>query len=65
MRFDREGWVKDVLNGLGAPTLTWIPPGFPGYDATENRWGFDPEAAKKALAESTYGSVDKLPPDHR
>ena len=59
---DREAWVGDVLNGVGAPTLTWIPPGFPGYDANENRWGFDAEAAKKAIAESSYGSVDKLPP---
>ncbi len=61
MGFDREAWVRDVLAGLGMPTLTWIPPGFPGYDANENRWGYDPEAAKKALAESSYGSVDKLP----
>jgi oligopeptide transport system substrate-binding protein len=60
--FDREAWVKDVQQGLGAPTLTWIPPGFPGYDANEKSWPFDPAAAKKALAESKYGSVDKLPP---
>lgn len=59
---DREAWVRDVLRGLGAPTLTWIPPGYPGYDAEENRWGFDPEKARQALAESSYGSVDKLPP---
>lgn len=58
---NREGWVKDVLKGLGSPTLTWIPKGFPGYDAAESRWGFDPAAAKEALAASTYGSVDKLP----
>lgn len=58
---DREGWVKDVLKGLGSATLTWIPKGFPGYDAQENRWGYDPEKAKAALAESSYGSVDKLP----
>ena len=62
MRSTVRAWVQDVLNGVGSPTLTWIPPGFPGYDATEKRWGFDPEAAKKALAESSYGSVDKLPP---
>jgi oligopeptide transport system substrate-binding protein len=62
MSFDREGWVTDVLKGLGSPTLTWIPPGYPGYDAAENRWGFDPEAAKKALAESSYGGVEGLPP---
>lgn len=58
---DRESWVKDVLRGLGSPTLTWIPPGYPGYDAEENRWGFDPEAAKQAIAESSYGSVENLP----
>ena len=59
---DRATWVTDVLKGLGAPTLTWIPPGFPGYDAAETRFGFDPEAAKQAIADSTYGSIDKLPP---
>lgn len=62
MSYDREGWVTDVLKDLGSPTLTWIPPGYPGYDAEENRWGFDPEAAKAALAESSYGSVEGLPP---
>jgi len=61
MALDRDAWVRDVLQGLGSPTLTWIPKGYPGYDASENRWGFDAEAAKKALAESSYGSVDKLP----
>jgi oligopeptide transport system substrate-binding protein len=60
--YDREAWVKDVLAGLGAPTLTWIPPGYPGYDKDEKRWPFNVEEAKKALAESKYGSVDKLPP---
>jgi oligopeptide transport system substrate-binding protein len=54
--------VRDVLNGLGSPTLTWIPAGFPGYQEGETRWGFDPEAANKALAESSYGSADGLPP---
>ena len=44
------------------PTLTWIPPGYPGYDKDEKRWGFNVDEAKKALAESKYGSVDKLPP---
>jgi oligopeptide transport system substrate-binding protein len=58
---DRDGWVKDVLNNQGSSTLTWIPKGFPGYDADEKRWGYDPAAAKKAIAESTYGSVAKLP----
>jgi len=58
---DREGWVRDIMKGLGSPTLTWIPAGWPGYDANENRWGYDPEKAKQAIAESSYGSIDKLP----
>ncbi len=37
--YDRETWVKDVLKGLGSPTLTWIPPGFPGYDADRETLG--------------------------
>jgi oligopeptide transport system substrate-binding protein len=61
MAFDREGWVKDILMGLGAKTLTWIPKGYPGYDASETRWDYNADAAKKAITESTYGSVDKLP----
>jgi oligopeptide transport system substrate-binding protein len=60
--YDRETWVSDVLRGLGSPTLTWIPPGFPGYDAEENRWGYDPEAALAAIAASSYGSIEALPP---
>ncbi|MEZ4860484.1 MAG: peptide ABC transporter substrate-binding protein [Caldilineaceae bacterium] len=58
---DRGAWVQDVLRGIGSPTLTWIPKGFPGYDAEENRWGYDPEKAKAALAESSYANVESLP----
>jgi len=58
---DRDAWVTDVLKGLGSPTLTWIPKGFPGFQEGETRFGFDPEKAKQALAESSYGSVEALP----
>jgi oligopeptide transport system substrate-binding protein len=51
---DREAWVEDVLKGLGAPTLTWIPKGFPGYDETEDRFQYDPEKAKQVLADNGY-----------
>jgi oligopeptide transport system substrate-binding protein len=62
LALDREAWVTDVLQGLGAPTLTWIPPGFPGYDDDETRFAFDPDAAVQAIADSSYGSVENLPP---
>ena len=58
---DRDGWVADIMKGLGKPTLTWIPEGWPGYDATETRWAYDPEKAKQAIAESSYGSIENLP----
>ncbi len=56
LAIDRDAWVADVLKGLGSPTLTWIPQGFPGYDPNESRWAFDAEAAKKALSESKYAN---------
>ncbi len=59
---NRDAWVTDILKGLGIPTLTWIPKGFPGYDAQETRWGYDPEKAKQMVKESSYGSVEKIPP---
>jgi oligopeptide transport system substrate-binding protein len=61
MALDREAWVRDVLNGLGSPTLTWIPKGFPGYQEGETRLGYEPEAARQTLNESSYGSVENLP----
>jgi oligopeptide transport system substrate-binding protein len=57
---DREAWVRDVDGGLSTPTLTWIPAGYPGYQASETRWAFDPERARQALAESSYGSAEAL-----
>ena len=59
---DRDAWVRDVLKGVGVPTLTWIPKGVPGHKEGETRWGYDPEAALQAIADSSYGSTDALPP---
>jgi oligopeptide transport system substrate-binding protein len=59
--FDAEGWTQDVDAGLSTPTWTWIPPGYPGYDAEANATPqFDPEKAKAALAASSYGGPDAL-----
>jgi oligopeptide transport system substrate-binding protein len=46
-----------VLNGLGPPTLTGSK-GFPGYDAEERRWGYDPEKAVQTLTDAGYSVVD-------
>ena len=57
--FDAEGWAKDVDQGLSTATWTWIPPGYPGYDPA-SPMKFDPELAKKTLAESSFGGPEKL-----
>ena len=51
---NRQEWVNDVLGGMGVPTLTWIPPGYPGHKGAENRFDYDPTAAVQALADSGY-----------
>jgi oligopeptide transport system substrate-binding protein len=51
---DRDAWVADVLKGLGSPTLTWIPKGFPGYQEGETRFGFDPAKAVQTLTDAGY-----------
>ncbi|MEA2513271.1 MAG: oligopeptide transport system substrate-binding protein [Thermomicrobiales bacterium] len=58
--FDRDTYCAEVRSGDCTPTLSWIPEGIPG-SITTDKYGFDPEAAKTALAESTYGGPEGLP----
>lgn len=57
---DRETLCTEVLAGTCIPTLSFIPPGLPGSIETD-KYGFDPEAAAQALAESSYGGPENLP----
>ena len=61
LAYDAEGWARDVDGGLGSPTWTWIPPGYPGYDEA-SPLKFDPEGAKAALAAASepFNSAEKL-----
>jgi oligopeptide transport system substrate-binding protein len=59
LAFDAEGWAVDVDGGLSTPTWTWIPPGYPGYDPS-SPLSFNPDRARAALAESSYGGPDAL-----
>jgi oligopeptide transport system substrate-binding protein len=60
MAFDRETYCAEVRNGDCTSTLSWVPDGIPG-SVEWNQFGFDPEAAKQALAESSYGGPEALP----
>lgn len=57
MALDRAGWVNDVLKGNGSVAHTWIVPGCPGYVEDDNKYSFNADAAKAALAESKYAGA--------
>lgn len=59
--FDRAGYDRDALKDTEIPSQTWIPKGYPGYDADENRFPFDPEKAKAVLAEAGFAGGQGLP----
>jgi oligopeptide transport system substrate-binding protein len=58
--FDRAAYCREVELGTCAATLSWIPPGVPGHIETD-AYAFDPEKARQALAESSYGGPEDLP----
>lgn len=57
---DRETLCADMRSGDCLPTVSFIPVGLPGAIETE-QYAFNPDAARQALAESSYGSADALP----
>ena len=59
--FDREGFIRDVTKDTNVKTLTWIPPGYPGYDDKETRYDFDLEKAKAALSEAGFADGAGFP----
>ncbi|MBI4675040.1 MAG: peptide ABC transporter substrate-binding protein [Chloroflexi bacterium] len=60
--FDREGFVRDVLQGIGKPYTRWIPPGVPGAQPNQPGVpGTDPVAAVKTLVDNGYAAVDSTP----
>lgn len=59
--FDRETYCAVIRSGDCTPAYSWVPEGIPGSIET-TQYAYDPEAAKQALAESSYGSAENLPP---
>ena len=61
---DRESLIKHVLKGGQSPAQTFISPGIPGYvDGVKEGVGYpyDPEAARKYLADAGYPNGEGLP----
>jgi oligopeptide transport system substrate-binding protein len=54
LAIDRESLVRDVLR-LGQLAATRVvPPGIPGYEPPESALGFDPERARRLLADAGF-----------
>ncbi len=62
MAFDRQQYLDVVLHGIGLPAQGIFPPGLPGYNADLRGIPYDPEGARRLLAESSYGGPEGLPP---
>jgi peptide/nickel transport system substrate-binding protein len=60
MLFNREDIGQKLLHGLGTPAVAWFKPGQPEYPARLRPWPFDPDAARKLLAEAGYTSAKPL-----
>jgi oligopeptide transport system substrate-binding protein len=58
--FDRKTYCEQIRSGDCIPAYNWIPAGVAGSIDTK-AYEFNPEKAKQALAESSYGGPDKLP----
>ncbi|MDQ2652108.1 MAG: peptide ABC transporter substrate-binding protein [Chloroflexota bacterium] len=57
---DRETLCIELRAGDCTPALSWVPPGVAGAIETD-AFAFDPEAARQALVDSSYGGPENLP----
>ena len=62
LAFNRSQYIDVVLHDDALPALGPLPPGLPGFNTDLKGLPYDPAKARQLLAESKYGSVDKLPP---
>jgi peptide/nickel transport system substrate-binding protein len=62
LSFDREGLVKGLYGGAGAPLYGQITPGVAGYNPNVKPIPYDPARAKRLMADAGYPDGKGLPP---
>jgi oligopeptide transport system substrate-binding protein len=62
LAFDRQRYLDVIYRGLAIPARGVYPPALPGYSSDLKGLDYDPERAKRLLAESRYGGAAGLPP---
>ena len=58
---DKELIASEVLSGLVEPAYGVLPPGFPGFNPNLQGLRYDPELARRLLAESKYPDAETRP----
>lgn len=61
MAVDRQQYIEVVLNNAALPAKGIYPPALPGYNPDQPGLPYDPDLARRYLAESSYGSAENLP----
>ncbi len=54
MAIDREGIAREIYHGTGRAEYGMLSPGTDAYDPNFKSYSYDPEGAKKLLAEAGY-----------
>lgn len=58
---DRDKICKAVKEGLAYPVAGVLPPGIPGYDPDRRGYPYDPQKARRLMAEAGYPEGQGLP----
>ncbi len=61
MAIDREKIVNELLGGVNTPAYTIVPPGVPGHREKGAGFEFNPEEARRLLAEAGYPDGKNMP----